>query len=408
MLVDSHTKSASPDGTFAGATEPVGRDRVGTAPSRAKGIVALVVVLLAGVALYRFAGGPSGRPEPTAKPAALVHSGDAIAVPDGSPLRGKLAIASVIAREIPRDLALPAVVEVNPARLIKVAPPLAGRVNQLKVTLGEQVKAGQPLFVIDSPDLAAAYSDYDRAKALLALAQKNRDRQRGLSKIGGAAEKDLQQAETDYATAEVEDQRATAHLKQIGIDPDAPNKSRTVTVVAPMDGSVTDLGVAPGEYWNDSTQALLTIADLSSVWITASVPEKDIAQIDKGQPVDVRLMAYPNEVRHGTVLFVSDVLDADTRRTKVRIAFDNADGRLRPGMFATATFHAGDRMLTVAPTSALVLKDDLTQVYVETAPWQFEAHTVDIAFQQGEQAFIAGGIKAGDRIVVKGGVLLGD
>jgi cobalt-zinc-cadmium efflux system membrane fusion protein len=403
MLVDSQTKSAGP-----GATEPVGRDRTGTVQVRAKGLIALVAVLLAAAALYRLIGGPSGRPEPAAKAMPLVQVGDGIAVPESSPLRGKLAIAPVVAREVPRDLALPAVVEVNPARLIKVAPPLAGRVTQLKVTLGEQVKAGQPLFVIDSPDLAAAYSDYDRAKALLALAQKNRDRQRGLSKFGGAAEKDLQQAETDYATAEVEDQRATAHLKQIGIDPDAPNKSRMVTVVAPMDGSVTDLGVAPGAYWNDSTQALLTVADLSSIWVTASVPEKDIAQIAKGQPVDVRLVAYPDEVRHGSVLFVSDVLDADTRRTKVRIAFDNADGRLRPGMFATATFHAGSRTLAIAPTSALVLKDDLTQVYVETGPWQFTPRTIDIAFQQGEQAFITSGIKPGDRIVVKGGVLLGD
>jgi cobalt-zinc-cadmium efflux system membrane fusion protein len=77
-------------------------------------------------------------------------------------------------------------------------------------------------------------------------------------------------------------------------------------------------------------------------------------------------------------------------------------------MFATATFHAETRSFAIAPTSALVLKDDATQVYVETAPWQFEPRTVDIAFQQGEQAFIANGLKAGDRIVVKGGVLLGD
>ncbi len=409
MLVDSRSKTAGPDdSSFPGVAEQTARDRAGTRSSRAKGIVSLVVVLLAAFALYRFVGGPAGRPEAPAKAASFVRSGEAVAVPEGSALRGKLTVAAVIAREVPRELALPAVVEVNPAHLIKVAPPLAGRVTQLKVTLGEQVKAGQPLFVIDSPDLAAAYSDYDRARALLALALKNRDRQRGLSKIGGAAEKDTQQAETDYVTAEAEEQRATAHLKQIGIDPDAPNKSRTVTVVAPMDGSVTDLGVAPGQYWNDSTQALLTVADLSSVWVTASVPEKDIALIAKGQAVDVRLVAYPDEVKHGTVLFVSDVLDADTRRTKVRIAFDNPDGRLRPGMFATATFHAETRTLAMAPTSALVLKDDATQVYVETAPWQFEPRTVDIAFQQGEQAFIASGLKAGDRIVVKGGVLLGD
>jgi cobalt-zinc-cadmium efflux system membrane fusion protein len=77
-------------------------------------------------------------------------------------------------------------------------------------------------------------------------------------------------------------------------------------------------------------------------------------------------------------------------------------------MFATATFHAEARALAVAPTRALVLKGDAIQVYVETAPWRFEPRTVDIAFQQGEQAFITSGIKAGDRIVIKGGVLLGD
>ncbi|HLZ03508.1 MAG TPA: efflux RND transporter periplasmic adaptor subunit [Bradyrhizobium sp.] len=406
MLVDSHSKTASPDDP--GAAAHAGGKRARTPTSRAMGLTWLVAVLLVGIALYGFRGGPAGRPEAPTKAVPLVRSGDAIAVPEASPVRGKLVIAPVVARDVPRDLTLPAVVEADPAHLVKVAPPLAGRVTQLKVTLGEQVKAGQPLFVIDSPDLAAAYSDYDKAKALLALALKNRDRQRGLLKFGGAAEKDAQQAEADYVSAEAEDQRATAHLKQIGVDPEAANKSRMVTVVAPMEGSITDLGVAPGEYWNDSTQALMTIADLSSVWVTANVPEKDIALISKGQAVDVELVAYPGKVLHGTVLFVSDVLDTDTRRIKVRIAFDNPDGRLRPGMFATATFRAATQKLAIVPTSALVLKDDATQVFVETAPWQFEPRTVDIKFQQGEQAFIASGVKAGDRIVVKGGVLLGD
>jgi cobalt-zinc-cadmium efflux system membrane fusion protein len=409
MRIDTHSKAADPDdSSFPSAAARADADRTGPPTLRAIGLTSLVAALLVAIVLYGVLGGPAVRPEVPAKTAALVRSGDAITVPQGSPLRGRLVVAPVVAREVSRDLTLPAVVEADPAHLIKVAPPLAGRITQLKVTLGEQVKAGQPLFVIDSPDLATAYSDYDRAKALLALALKNRDRQRGLFKIGGAAEKDAQQAETDYVTADAEQQRATSHLRQIGVDPDAPNKSRMVTVVAPMDGSVTDLGVAPGQYWNDSTQALMTVADLSSVWVTANVPEKDIAQISKGQAVDVKLVAYPDEMLHGKVLFVSDVLDTDTRRTKVRIAFNNPDGRLRPGMFAAVTFHAETRSFAIAPTSALVLKDDLTQVFVETAPWQFEPRTVDIKFQQGKQAFIASGVKAGDRIVVKGGVLLGD
>lgn len=409
MLVDSQVKAAGADDlSRPGATTRADHKSASTQRSPAMNLALLVTLLFAAIAVYRFLGSPARPSEAPAKAVTLTRSDNVIAVPEGSPLRSKIVVAPVVTREVSRDLALPAVVEVDPAHLIKVAPPLAGRVTQLKVTLGEHVKAGQPLFVIDSPDLAAAYSDYDRAKALLALALKNRDRQRGLSKIGGAAEKDLQQAETDYVTAEAEEQRATARLRQIGLDPETPNKSRTVTVIAPMDGSITDLGVAPGQYWNDSTQALMTVADLSSIWVTANVPESDLARIAKGQPVDVRLVAYPDLSLRGTVLFVSDVLDADTRRTKVRIAFDNSDRRLRPGMFATATFHAETRTFAIAPTSALVLKDDATQVYVETAPWRIESRTVDVAFQQGEQAFIASGVNAGDRIVIKGGVLLSD
>ncbi len=152
----------------------------------------------------------------------------------------------------------------------------------------------------------------------------------------------------------------------------------------------------------------MTIANLETIWVTADVPESDTSLVSKGQAVDVVFTAYPGEVFKGHVLFVSDVVDSDTRRTKVRIAFDNADMRLRPGMFANASFYAPARSMPVVPTSALVLKDDLSQVFVETAPWTFEARTVDIGFQQGDQVVLTGGIKAGDRVVVRGGVLLGD
>ena len=407
MSADSRSRTSSPDDAPHPTGASAAHDR--RASSWGHGAVVLAATLLVAAATYRVVGNPPPAPaELPAKARLAIRSGDAITVPAASSLRAKLATGPAIERAVPRELALPAVVEADPAHLIKVAPPLAGRVTQLKVSLGQQVEAGQPLVVIDSPDLGTAYSDYDRAKALLALATTNRDRQRGLIKFGGSATKDLEQAETDYVTAEAEERRAAAHLKQIGVDPAAVNVSRTVTVVAPMAGSVTDLGVAPGQYWNDATAALMTIADLNTIWVTASAPENNIALIARGQDVDVRFVAYSGEVKHGTVLFVSDVLDADTRRTKVRIAFDNPGRRLRPGMFATATFHAGGQSFTVVPTGALLLKDDATQVYVETAPWTFEPRSVDIAFQQGDEAFLRGGVEAGQRIVVKGGVLLGD
>jgi cobalt-zinc-cadmium efflux system membrane fusion protein len=220
--------------------------------------------------------------------------------------------------------------------------------------------------------------------------------------------RELQQAETDAINAEAERQRAEARLRQIGVDPEAPTRSRTVTISAPVSGSIIDLTVAPGAFWNDATAALMTVADLSTIWVTANVPEKDTALVAKGQPVEIVFAAYPGEVLKGEVLFVSNVLDPDTRRTKVRINLENPENRFKPGMFANVTFFAPKQTVPMVPTTALFLKDDVSQVFVEAAPWTFESRRVDVGFQQGDEAAIRNGLSAGDRVVIRGGVLLND
>jgi cobalt-zinc-cadmium efflux system membrane fusion protein len=152
----------------------------------------------------------------------------------------------------------------------------------------------------------------------------------------------------------------------------------------------------------------MTIADLGTVWVTANVPESDTASVRKGQDVDVVFPAYPGEVFAGKVLFVSDILDPDTRRTKVRIAFDNPDVRLKPNMFADATFLAPRQKVPVIPTQAVVLKNENDQVFVEVAPWTYEARPIEVGFQQGDRSIVQHGLKPGERVVVKGGVLLND
>jgi membrane fusion protein, heavy metal efflux system len=338
----------------------------------------------------------------------LIREGARISVPDGSPLRGKLTIGPVAQREIQRKLVLPAVVEADPARTVKVLPPVTGRVTDLKVQLGERVVQGQELAVIDSGDLAQAYADIEKARSVLTLTKKALDRQLGLEKAGGAAIKDREQAQNDYDQAVAELERAQSRLRAIGVPADQKEQSRLLTLKAPIAGSVIDLQAAQGAFLNDSTAAIMTIANLATVWVTANVPEKDTALVTKGQEVDVVFSAYPGEVFAGKVLFISDVLDPDTRRTKIRIAFENLDMKLKPNMFADATFLAPRQTMQVVPTRALVLKDETDRVFVEVAPWTFEARPVEVGFQQSDQAVVEHGLKAGERIVVKGGVLLND
>jgi len=338
----------------------------------------------------------------------LVREGARISVPDGSPLRAKLTVAAVGQQEIQRKLVLPAVVEADPARTVKVLPPVTGRVTDLKVQLGERVVQGQELAVIDSGDLAQAYSDSEKARAALTLTKKALDRQLGLEKAGGAAIKDREQAQNDYDQAVAELERSQSRLRAMGVPADQKEQSRLLTLKAPVAGSVIDLEVARGAFLNDPTAAIMTIANLGVIWVTANVPEKDTALVTAGQDVEVVFPAYPGEVFAGKVLFISDVLDPDTRRTKIRIAFNNPDTKLKPNMFADATFLAPRQMMQVVPTQALLLKHATDRVFVEVSPWTFEPRAVEVGFQQGDQAVVEHGLKAGERIVVKGGVLLND
>jgi cobalt-zinc-cadmium efflux system membrane fusion protein len=197
-------------------------------------------------------------------------------------------------------------------------------------------------------------------------------------------------------------------LRAIGISADQKEPSRLLSVKAPVSGTVIDLQAAPGAFLNDATAAMMTIANLDKVWVTASVPEKDIAFVFPSQTVNVTFRSYPDDVFNGKVLFVSDVVEADTRRNKVRIAFDNPDRILKPNMFAEARFEAPAAARLMVPTSALLMTNDTTSVFVEVADWAFERRNVEIAYQEGGAVAIKTGLRPGERVVVKGGVRLND
>ena len=380
------------------------------------GIALVVVLLAAGVVLgaYQLVANAPGLPAKTPMPVAqksapnLVRDGSRITIPEGSPLRDKLTIGTVGQQQTERKLELPAIVEADPARTVKVLPPVAGRLIDLKVQLGERVEQGQELAVIDSSDLAQAYADEDKARSTVKMTKQALDRAAALEKYSAGSVKDRQQAENDHAQAQAELERAQSRLRAIGVSADLKQAGRVLSLKAPVSGSVIDLQAARGAHLNDPTATIMTIADLNEIWVTANVPEKDAALVAQGQAVEVVFAAYPGEVFKGRVLFVSDILDPDTRRIKVRIAFQNPEMRLKPNMFATVKFTTPKQTAPIVPTTALVLRNETDQVFVEIAPWTFEARPVEIEFEKGDRAVIAHGLRSGEHVVVKSAVLLND
>jgi cobalt-zinc-cadmium efflux system membrane fusion protein len=302
---------------------------------------------------------------------------------------------------------LPGIVEADPARTAAVLTPLGGRVVALKVALGDRVMRGQVVAVLDSPDLGQAYADDDKASDTLKLTDKNLLRQEAQNKLGVASDRDLDQARSDHAQAAAEYTRTQARLKALGASPRG-KASRLLPVTAPVSGSVTALAVTPGNMINDASQPLMSIADLSTVWVTALVPEKDVSAVAKNQDAEVSLVAYPDRVLRGKVLFVSAVIEPDSRRNKLRIAFPNQDYAIKPNMFATVTLSGPQHSEVVLPSSALLMNNDRTSVFVATAPWTFERRDVDTSLQEGSSVAIRSGIAAGEQVVVKGGILLND
>jgi cobalt-zinc-cadmium efflux system membrane fusion protein len=365
-------------------------------------------ILLVAVLLTHGFGLLSGSAKVAEGPVWMVRQGNKIVIPEGSPLRSRLTVAPASADSVSAKLVLPALVESDPARTATVIPQLSGRVIDLKVRLGDRVAKGQVLLVLDSADLAQAYDDYDKAADALELTQKNLARQQEQSKIGVTSDRDLDQANSDNAQAAAEFTRAQARLRVLDVSIDSRGPARRLTVRAPVSGSLTALSITPGSTINDPTQPLMTIADLSTIWVTAMVPEKDIGAVAKDQQAEVSLVAYPDRPLHGKVLFVADVVEADSRRNKIRMAFPNAGYSIKPNMFATVTLWGPKQSQVVLPSSSLLMNNDRTSVFVATAPWTFERRTVDPQLEDGPSVAIRSGVAPGEQVVVKGGILLND
>jgi len=335
----------------------------------------------------------------------LVRQGDELTVPDKSTLRTRLLIAPVNEVASPHILTVPGVIEADPALIINILPPLAGRVTELKVNLGDEVSQGQLLAIIHSPDLDQANEDVEKAKDALELANKALDRARKVNIAGANAIKDLEQIESSHNQAVAELKRAESRLNTLV---DHSPDTLVLSLFAPESGMVTTLNIGVGSYVTDPTAVIMTISNVDNVYVTANLPEELVPVVAKGQSVDVDLFAYPGQTFQGKVSFINALIDPDTHRNKVRIAFANPNSKLKPNMYANVNIQVPQSMQVIVPQSALLMNNDTITVFVEVAPWTFVRRVVELGYEDQNNARILSGLKAGDQVVIRGGVLLND
>ena len=364
------------------------------------------------------AGCQSAPKEVSAAPVIASRPGH-VSVPPDSPQLKHIAVGTVTTGEFAIDeVVAPGTVETNPNRISRVAVPVAGRIQQVFAGLGASIKQGQALATVDSVDGGEAIAAFRQAEAQARSAGSALNKTEGdlarlkdLYEHKAAALKDVQSAQNDFVQSQAAvEQAATARqaarhrLELLGLDP--ANPSPVVTVRSPISGKVLEISVVPGEYRNDTNAAMMTIADLSTVWIAASVPESLIRYIQIGEGVEVTLAAYPGEAFRARVMRIADVVEPQTRTVKVQVELANPGGRLRPEMFAQIRHSHGARSVPLIPSSAAIQAQGHSWVFVVEKAGEFERRAVQTGEESHGNLPVTSGLQPGEHIVTDGAMLL--
>ncbi|SKA34854.1 membrane fusion protein, cobalt-zinc-cadmium efflux system [Enhydrobacter aerosaccus] len=295
----------------------------------------------------------------------------------------------------------------NRNRFARVSAPVAGRLTTIAVDLGATVAAGALLAQLESPDLAEARTAHQQNKTELDLAQVNYERAQKLAVDASIAQKDVLRARADYERARAALAASDARLATLGVTAAVPagTSPALLAVTAPLAGTVVERTAVLGEY-AQAYQPLFAVADLSTVWVEASLYERDLAGVAVGAAATVRLGAYPGRRFDGTVTYIGNILDKETRTAMARIEVANPDGLLKPGLFANVEIaRPGRRAVLRVPEEAVLLLQGQMTVFVAEGEG-FVPRPVEIASRGGGWIVVRSGLEAGDRVVVDGAYAL--
>jgi len=357
---------------------------------------------------------------PNAEAVASAAGGpESVLIPAGSPMLRQITRQAVGVADLPTDEVIaPGRIEANPNRVSKVTLPVAGRITTVLVKAGDAVTKDQPLLTMASPDADAAISAFlsagaavTQAQAALGKAQADFDRASDLFDHNAVAKKDVQAADSALAQAKggVQQSQATREqaerrLAVLGLA--SSDFKQEVVLRSPLSGKVLELSVVPGEFRNDMSASVMTIADLSTVWVTSQVPESYIRFVQVGERVEINLVAYPGETFDGRVARIADIVDPQTRTVKVQAEMRNPQGRFRPEMFGSIHHIESIAQMPVVPAGAIVRSGNRTIVFVEESPGRFVERVVTLGKPAGASVRIISGVKPGETIVVDGVMLL--
>jgi cobalt-zinc-cadmium efflux system membrane fusion protein len=355
-------------------------------------------------------------PKPPAPAATSSAERGIIELPDGSPTLAHLLTDRVALRPIRTSLKAQAgKILANENRLAHLSARVPGRIVAVFANLGDRVKEGDRLLLLDSPAFGEAQLDYRKARTTLSVMEKALERATALLDRGAIGAGEHQRRDADYENARADLNEAEEKLHLLGMTEREIQRlaAKTlphaevarVSLRAPFTGEVIERNATIGEVI-DPNKTLFTVADLSTVWVRADFPEQQAGRLKTGLTIEVRVSAYPGTMFQGAITYVGAVIDPTTRTVTARAEVSNAEGRLRPEMFAEVALVTDEQSVLSVPRAAVQQVGSQAVVFVVRGPRRFESRKVTLGQASGDYIQVVAGLAAGDDVVTQGSYAL--
>lgn len=319
-------------------------------------------------------------------------------------------IEDLAEQEVSEQITVTATIRPDQDRIAHVAPRVAGRIVRVQAKLGDQVKAGQVLALLDSLEVGEAHSAYLQAVTQHAVAKADFERAEKLHTDQIIAQKDHLRAHAESEKSKAALRAAEDRLRMLGVRP-APAADGQAVSTFPLTtsfaGTVIEKHAILGELAQPDKE-IFTVADLSTLWIEANLFEKDLGRIKHGAEAIVTVAAYPDETFRGRLTYIAAVVDKETRTVQARVEVANSDGRLKPEMFVTAAISTngtggkgGKLKALLLPEEAVVLMQGQPTVFIEEHGG-FEPRPVELGDKLRGRVVVKNGLAAGDKVVTAG------
>lgn len=329
--------------------------------------------------------------------------------------RDHIRLYTVAASHFRKTVEATGAVDFDNDQATSVLAPFSGPVSRLLVTLGEHVKRGQPLAVVESPDFASAIGAYRKAISTAQTARRLADLDKDLVEHNGVSKREAEQAETDAANAEADREAALQSLVSLQVPAQAikdiqegrPISRLDGTIRSPIAGTVVEKLITPGQLLQAGTTPCFTVADLSRVWVMAQVFGSDLESVRVGDQADV-VTGIGTAKFTGIVDNISALVDPDTRSVVARVVVKNPGDFLKKQMYVRVSIQAQQEDTGLLIPVSAILRDDvnLPFVYSVQPDGSFARQHVTLGYRADEQYHIADGLKAGDQVVVDGGLFV--